>query len=265
MKAGFVQFSPDFGKVDVNIEKALSLIEKADAELIVLPEFFNTGYLFISTKEASSLAEEIPAGKTSLALCSIARKKKIHIVAGIAEVSAGKLYNSAVLISPSGHIATYRKIHLFNEEKLWFQPGDRGFAVYDIGSCKIGMMICFDWYFPESTRIMAIKGADIICHPANLVLPYCQDAMITRCLENRIYVVTANRTGVEQRDGKKWRYTGKSQITSPDAQILFRAAEEGDEVGIIEIDVQQARNKRLNKYNDLFADRRVELYQDLIK
>jgi 5-aminopentanamidase len=265
MKAGFVQFSPEFGHVDVNIEKALSLIEKADADLIVLPEFFSTGYLFISAKEASSLAEEIPSGKTTQALYSIARKRKIHIVAGIAEISAGKLYNSAVLISPSGYIATYRKIHLFNEEKLWFQPGDKGFAVYDIGFCKIGMMICFDWYFPESARILALKGADIICHAANLVLPYCQDAMITRCLENRIYVVTANRTGEEQRDGKKWRYTGKSQITSPDAQILYRATEESDEVGVIEIDVQQARNKRLNKYNDLFAERRVELYQDLIK
>ena len=126
-------------------------------------------------------------------------------------------------------------------------------------------MICFDWFFPESARILALKGADIICHPANLVLPYCQDAMITRCLENRIYVVTANRTGEEQRNGKKWLYTGKSQITSPDARILYRAAEESDEVGVIDIDVQLARNKRLNKYNDLFAERRVELYQDLIK
>jgi predicted amidohydrolase len=265
MKSGFVQFSPQFGKVDTNIDKALSLIEKADAGLLVLPELFNTGYLFISVKEASDLAEEIPSGKTTQALCSIANKRKIHIVAGIAEVSAGKLYNSAVLISPTGYVATYRKIHLFNEEKLWFQPGDKGFAVYDIGSCKIGIMICFDWYFPESTRILALKGADIICHPANLVLPHCQDAMITRCLESRIYVVTANRTGEEERDGKKWRYTGKSQITSPDARILYRASEESDEVGVVEIDVTKSRNKKLNKYNDLFADRRVEFYQDLIK
>ncbi|MGV8059634.1 MAG: nitrilase-related carbon-nitrogen hydrolase [Smithellaceae bacterium] len=263
MKAGFVQMSPVFGNIDLNIEKALHLIERADAELVVLPEFFSTGYLFVSAQEASNLTEMIPEGKTTKALCSIARKRKIHIVAGIAELSAGKLYNSSVLISPSGHIATYRKIHLFNEEKLWFQPGDKEFAVYDIGPCKIGMMICFDWFFPESTRILALKGADIICHPANLVLPYCQDAMKTRCLENKIYAVTANRAGVEQRDGKKWRYTGKSQITSPDARILYRASEENDEVGVFEIDIQQARNKRLNKYNDLFADRRTEFYQDL--
>lgn len=265
MKAGFAQFSPLFGKVDTNIEKAVSLIEKADADLMVLPELFNTGYLFVSLKETSNLAEKIPSGKTTKSLCSIARKKNMHIVAGIAEVSDGKLYNSAVLVSPSGYVATYRKIHLFNEETLWFAPGDKGFAVYDIGSCKIGIMICFDWYFPESMRILALKGADLVCHPANLVLPHCQDAMTTRCLENRLYAVTANRTGKEEREGKKFYYTGKSQITSTDARILYRATEENDEVGVIEIDVQQARNKRLNVYNNLFADRRVEFYQDLVR
>lgn len=264
MKAGFVQFSPQFGAIDENVEKALSMIGTADAELIVLPELFNTGYLFVSVKEASNLAEEIPAGKTTRALCSIARKRKINIVAGIAEVAGGKIYNSAVLISPAGYVATYRKIHLFNEETLWFQAGDEGFAVYDIGLCKIGMMVCFDWYFPESARILALQGAEIICHPADLVLPHCQNGMVTRCLENKIFAITANRTGEEQREGKKWRYTGKSQITAPDGQILYRAAEEADEVGVVDIDIQLARSKRLNKYNDLFANRRIELYQDLV-
>ncbi len=263
MKAGFVQFNPKFGKIDENIDKAVSLIEKADAELLVLPELFNTGYLFISSCEAASLAEEIPSGKTTQALCAAAQKKKIHIVAGIAELSAGKLYNSAVLVSPSGYVATYRKIHLFNEEKLWFQPGEKEFAVYDIGSCRIGVMICFDWYFPESVRIMALKGADVICHAANLVLPHCQNAMPFRCLENRVYAVTANRTGGEERAGKKWHYTGKSQIAAPDARILYRADEATEEVGVAEIDVGQARDKRINKYNDLFADRRIGLYRTL--
>jgi predicted amidohydrolase len=265
MRAGFVQFSPVFGKIGENIDRALSLIEKVDAELIVLPELFSTGYLFVSVAEARNMAEEIPTGKTTKALCSIAKKKKIHIVAGIAEASRNKLYNSAVLVSPSGYMATYRKLHLFNEETLWFQKGDYDFAVYDIGPCKIGMMICFDWYYPESVRILALKGADIICHAANLVLPYCQDAMITRCLENRVFAIVANRTGEEKRGEKKWRYTGKSEIVSPDARVLCRASEENDETGIVEIDVSLARNKRINKYNDLFSDRRVEYYNELIK
>ena len=265
MKAGFIQFSPEFGKIDTNIDKALSMINNTNADLLVLPELFNTGYLFISRNEARKMAEEIPAGKTTQALLSIARKKKIHIVAGIAENTGKDLYNSAVLISPKGYVATYRKIHLFNEEKLWFQPGNECFAVYDIGQCKIGIMICFDWFFPESARILALKGADIICHPSNLVLPYGQDAMITRCLENCIYAITANRTGFEERNGKSFYYTGKSQIASPDAHILYRADAEKDETGIVDIDVQIARNKKINNYNDMFADRRVECYQDLVK
>jgi predicted amidohydrolase len=241
------------------------MIEKADADLIVLPELFNTGYLFVSLEEVSSLAEEIPAGKTTRALCEIAHTKKIHIVAGMAEKFKNDLYNSAVLISPSGHVDTYRKTHLFSEEKLWFKPGNTGFSVVDIGICRIGVMICFDWFFPESARILALKGADIICHPANLVLPYCQDAMPTRCLENKIYAVTANRTGFEERGGKKLYYTGKSQVTSPDAKMLYQAGEKDDEIGIVDIDIQKARNKRINEYNDILNDRRPEYYQDLVK
>lgn len=265
MKAGFIQFSPEFGNVDANIDKAQSMMEKIDADLLVLPELFNTGYLFLSQKEVYELAEEIPAGKTTNALSKIARRKKIHIVAGIAEREGAKLYNSAVLVAPDGYVATYRKIHLFNEEKLWFKPGNTDFHVYDLGQFQIGIMICFDWLFPETSRVLALKGADVICHPSNLVLPYCQDAMITRCLENRIFAVTANRTGCEERSGKKFKYTGKSQIVSPEAHVLYRATTEDEEVGVAEIDVSLARNKKINEYNNLFADRRPEYYQDLVE
>jgi predicted amidohydrolase len=139
-----------------------------------------------------------------------------------------------------------------------------GFAVHDLGFCRIGIMICFDWFFPESMRIMALQGADVICHPANLVLPFCQDAMITRCLENRVYAVTANRTGVEARGGKTFRYTGKSQITAPGAQVLCRGSAEGEEIGTAELDIAPVRDKKINIHNDLFADRRPEYYYELI-
>ena len=264
MKAGFLQFAPQFGSINANINKALAMIDTVDAELLVLPELFNTGYHFTSLEETRDLAEEIPAGKTTKALLTLAQKKKIHIVGGIAEIADGNLYNSAVLVSPYGYVATYRKVHLFNEEKLWFRPGNKGFDVYDIGQCKIGIMVCFDWFFPESARILALQGADIICHPANLVLPYCQDSMVTRCLENKIYAITANRIGCEERNGKSFNYTGKSQITSPDGSILYRASPDTDEIGVVEIDIAKARDKRANIYNDLFADRKVAYYQDLV-
>jgi predicted amidohydrolase len=260
MKAGFIQINPVFGEIEGNIEKAVTLIEQTDAEIIVLPELFNTGYLITSKEEAFDLSEALPGGKTTEILSAIARKKNAHIVAGLIERHDENLFNSAVVISPSGYLGKYRKIHLFNEEKLWFQPGDQGFNVFDIGICKIGVMICFDWFFPESMRTLALKGADVICHSANLVLPFCQDAMITRCLENRVFAVTANRTGEEKRNGKKFCYTGRSQITGPNANILYRAGAETEEIGIAEIDVTLSRDKYLNHYNHIFLDRRDIFY-----
>jgi predicted amidohydrolase len=157
MKAGLIQFSPEFGGVNENIDKAISMIEKADAELIILPELFNTGYLFISPEEVVNSAEEIPAGKTTRALCTIARRKNINIVAGIAEKSKNDLYNSAILISPAGYVGTYRKTHLFNEENLWFKPGNTGFNVFDLGFCRVGIMICFDSSFPNRQEYWRLK------------------------------------------------------------------------------------------------------------
>jgi predicted amidohydrolase len=260
MKAAFIQFDPVFGEIEVNIKKALGLVERTGAQIIVLPELFNTGYLIVSKDEAFDLSEPIPGGKTTEALSAAAREKNAHIVAGLIERENDNLFNSAVVLSPSGYLGKYRKIHLFSEEKLWFQPGDLGFKVFDIGICKIGVMVCFDWFFPESMRTLALKGADLICHSANLVLPFCQDAMITRCLENRVFAITANRTGVENRKGKTLHYTGKSQITGPDAKILYQAGAETEEIGIAEIDVNLSRDKNLNLYNHILFDRRENFY-----
>jgi predicted amidohydrolase len=260
MKAAFIQFNPVFGEIEGNIKKALTLIERTGAEMIVLPELFNTGYLITSKEEAFDLSEPLPGGKTTEALSAMAREKNAHIVAGLIERQGENLFNSAVVIAPSGYLGKYRKIHLFNEEKLWFQPGDLGFPVFDIGICRIGVMVCFDWFFPESMRTLALKGADVICHSANLVLPFCQDAMITRCLENRVFAVTANRTGKESRNGKNCHYTGRSQITGPYARILYRAGADTDEIGIAEIDVNLSRDKNLNRYNHVFLDRREDFY-----
>ena len=260
MKVGFVQFMPAFGDVERNIAEIERLVAPLDAELIVLPELCNTGYLFASRQEVEELAEEIPGGRTTAALCGMAEAKNVHVVAGLIERAGERCFNASVLIGPAGHIATYRKIHLFLEETLWFDPGDRGFAVYDIGACRVGMMICFDWIFPEAARILALQGADLLCHPANLVLPFCQDAMVTRCLENRVYAVTANRTGKEARGKRELRFTGGSQITGPDGTILCRAGNTADETRVAEIDVSRARDKAINPLNDLIRTRRTEFY-----
>ena len=265
MKAGFVQFTPIFGDKEENSRQIGRLVADVDAELIVLPELCNTGYLFTSRQEVQDLAEEAPGGRTVDALCRMAREKDAYLVAGLIEKCAGRLFNASVLVGPTGHIATYRKIHLFYEETLWFDPGDMEWSVYDIGICRVGMMICFDWYFPEAARILSLRGADVICHCANLVLPYCQEAMVTRCLENRVFAITANRTGTEERGGKKLDFTGKSQITGPDGEILCRARAAGEEICVVDIDVKRAREKAINPYNNILLDRRTEYYGELIK
>ncbi|HKW85526.1 MAG TPA: nitrilase-related carbon-nitrogen hydrolase, partial [Nitrospiraceae bacterium] len=170
--------------------------------------------------------------------------------------------NSAVLVSPSGLLGVYRKAHLFYEETLFFSPGETGFQVWDIGSAKVGVMICFDWFYPEAARTLALKGAEILCHPSNLVLPHCPDAMVTRCLENRVFCITANRIGFEERGGKdRLTYIGNSEIVTPRGRILHRAPLDQEQLTILEIDPTEARNKSLNPYNDLLRDRRKHLYE----
>ena len=265
MKIGYVQFNPAFGLVDRNLDRAEALIESAQADLLVLPELFNTGYLITSQAEIGSLAEEVPGGKTARRLAAVAKRKNVHLVAGIAERNGEKLYNSAILVSPNGFVASYRKVHLFFEEKLWFEPGDGEFPVFDIGPCRVGIMVCFDWFFPESMRTLSLKGAQVVCHPANLVLPYCQTAMVTRCLENRVFAVTANRTGTEERGGKSLHYTGKSQITDTAGNILSRAGEDEECAGVFDIDPAKALDKQLNVHNNLFEDRRPAFYRDVCR
>lgn len=265
MKIGIYQTFPKFGKIEENVHKVCHVLKSMDVDLIVLPELFNTGYQFISNEEVERLAEEVPQGFTTQTLHQMAKAKGCYIVAGLAEKDGFQIYNSAVLIGPPGHMATYRKSHLFFEEKLWFKPGNTGFKVYDIGAARIGMIVCFDWIFPEATRILALKGAQILCHPANLVFSLCQKTMIGRAIENRIFAATANRVGSEQRkSGKPLRFTGLSQIVDPDGNCLFQLSSEGEEVKVTEIDPNRALNKMLTEYNNLMKDRRVDLYKEII-
>jgi predicted amidohydrolase len=264
LKIGFVQFCPIFGKKEENLRKVEKLIQEKEADLLVLPELFNTGYIFADKKELRSLAEKIPEGETCRFLLELSRKKKMSLVFGMAEKDGDKLYNSAVLLSAEGIKGVYRKLHLFDQEKFIFDPGDKEPEVSDEGNTKIGMMVCFDWLFPEIARILALKGAEIICHPSDLVLHYAQEAMRIRSLENRVFTITCNRTGEENRAGRKLSFTGKSQITDPKGNILLRASQDKDEIGIVEIDPLLTRDKKFTENNFIFDDRRPEFYKRLL-
>ncbi|MFX1485578.1 MAG: nitrilase-related carbon-nitrogen hydrolase [Promethearchaeota archaeon] len=260
-KAAYVQTNPILGDKMANIEKASEMIIESDyANLYVLPELFNTGYAFVSKNEVRLLAEEIPEGVTTQNLIELAKKKGTHIIAGIAEKDSSKIFNSAVAVGPEGLVMKYRKIHLFYKERNWFDPGDIDFRVFKVDGVKAGIIICFDWIFPEAIRTLALKGADLICHPSNLLFPYAQNAMLTRSIENRVYTLTANRIGAENRNEDKFNFTGMSQITSPKMELLMRASDNKEEVGISEIDVRLSRDKSITSLNDIFKDRRTEFY-----
>lgn len=261
MKVGVFQFAPTFGDIQANLKRIENALEQIHADLLVLPELCTTGYQFISSEEVKSLAEPVPEGVSTQRLTQLCKRKQFYLVFGIAEKTKEGAYNSAVLLGPEGWLGTYRKTHLFYEEKLWFLPGNSGFRVWDIGKAKIGVMICFDWAFPEAARTLALQGADILCHPTNLVLPYCPDAMITRSIENRVYSITCDRIGEEKRNGKsKFQYVGKSQVVGPKGEMYFRMDQE-EGVQVIEIEPLKARDKCIMDENDLFQDRRPEMYQ----
>ncbi|MGA9365396.1 MAG: nitrilase-related carbon-nitrogen hydrolase [Bacteroidota bacterium] len=258
MRIAVVQTNPIFGEVESNVRAALALMESVEADLYVLPELFNTGYNFIDAEEVRKLSEEV-SGSTFQAMEKFAAGRSAYVVYGFAE-RADRIYNSATLVGPGGFVGVYRKVHLFDRENLFFAPGSLGFPVFDLPIGKVGMMICFDWIYPESARTLALKGTQLIAHPSNLVLPHCPDAMVTRCLENRVFAATANRIGREERGGVDLRYIGKSEIVSPSGRILKRLGEDEPGIAVEEVELAEASDKRINEFNDLLADRRVDQY-----
>ncbi len=265
MRLAFVQFSPSFGKVSENISQALTLADGVEADLYVFPELFASGYQFKDREELKELAEPATGGPTVERLAEWCRRRGAFACAGIPEADGDALYNSAVLMGPDGLRGVYRKVHLFWREKDLFDAArEDAFEVYDVGLARVGMMICFDWIFPEVVRILALRGAQIVLHPANLVLPDCPAAMVTRCLENRVFAVTANRTGIEDRWDEAMTFIGQSQIVNPRGEVLLRLEDEGAAVSI-DVNPAEADDKFVTPQNDVFADRRVDLYSELLK
>ena len=266
MKAAFLQFNPDYLAVDANLDQVDAHLASADADLIVLPELFTSGYFFRSTNDAAQVAESVPDGRTTQRLIAWSEQTGATIVAGLAEQSGDALYNSAVVTDPSGLIGHYRKVHLYYEEKLHFAPGDVGLPVIEARTragetYRLGVMVCFDWYFPEAARTLALQGADVIAHPSNLVRPDCPRSMPIRALENHVFTITANRYGHESNGEEELTFIGQSEICDPNGQILVRADEDGDAFSGVELDPHEARNRQITAHNHLFEDRRTDAYR----
>ena len=265
MKAAYLQFAPEYLQVEKNLSTTEALLEGTDADLIVLPELFTSGYFFQSVRDLRSVAEPIPEGRSTQQLRQWAKETGATLVAGLAEEEGDALYNSAVLVRPDGRTETYRKVHLFYEEKTLFEPGNLGFPVFDVtardgADYRLGMMVCFDWYFPEAARSLALQGADVIAHPSNLVLPHCPDSMPVRARENHVFTITANRYGTESKGEEELTFIGMSEICDPQGEVLQRADRTGAEVGTVTVDPTNARDRKINAYNDVLEDRRPDVY-----
>jgi predicted amidohydrolase len=262
MRLALVQTNPAFGEVERNLNAAEALLRGPKADVYVLPELFATGYLFRDRAEAAQLAEPLDGGPTLRRLRIWACELNAAIAAGWPERDHERLYNSAVLVGPQGVLAHYRKLHLFDREKLHFEAGDKELPVVEFRGARLGLMICFDWRFPEAARTLALQGAEVILHPSNLVQPFCPDGMVTRSLENCVFTATCDRWGVEDRGGGlKIGYLGRSQVVDPKGRRLGQLGEAEDGVLRVEIDPAQARDKRVTEHNDVLADRRVEWYR----
>ena len=261
MKIATVQNSPLFGEKEKNINDLLKMMDSTEAELYILPEMSYSGYQLVSKEEAANLADKVDSDN----IMRFVEWSKAHgsaVILGFPEAAEdGKIYNSSVFITPEGDRHIYRKSHLFYKEKIFYAPGNTGFFVNEWHGVKIGQAICFDWYFSESFRTLALLGADLIAHCTNIVMPYFQRAAFARAIENRVYIATSNRIGTEERDGEKLTYTGESVIVDPLGNYLVDAPSDKTGVFTAEIDTKLSRNKKLNDFNDVIGDRRTIFYK----
>ena len=262
LRVAAAQFSPVFGDVAGNARRLSALLDGAEADLIVCPELCLTGYDFTGPDEAARYAE--PAdGFSAQVFRSLAVQHSAIIVGGFAESAGGQMFNSCCVVVPeTSRTLIYRKTHLFYREKFCFSPGDTGFVTVrdDRRDATLGAMICYDWRFPEAARTLALAGAEIIACPSNLITDLWRKVMPARAIENKVYFICANRAGAENRGGETLTFRGNSAIYGWNGETLAQAPAEGDCVITAEITPAAARNKSFNDINDIFRDRRPELY-----
>lgn len=276
IKVAVAQYGPMTDSYKVNLDmsiNALSICANKGAELVVLPELCTTQYIMPSLDDYNKFAEDIE-GASLTEWKRMAADLNLHIVAGFLEMARGLLYNSAALISPQGLVGVYRKSHLWEYEHQVFAPGDTGFMVWGTDLGRIGILICFDLRFPESARVLALRGADIICAPTawNTMINrdpfdahgYLQGTYLSMAHANvnRVSLACANRVGLEG----AYNFVGKSIIVDAMGKLDSGPADATAESFLIsEITPMDSRNKSYGKQSDLFEDRRPDLYEALLE
>jgi len=273
-KIAAVQMDCRLGDKVHNLKRIRSFLTQAAGEgarLVVFPECALTGYCFDSLAEALPFGESLPGPMTD-ALAADCRRLGVWAVVGLLERPPGeeRLFNACALVGPEGLFASYRKIHLpFLGIDRFTTPGDRPFAVHDLGGLRVGMSICYDGSFPESTRALMLLGADLVLLPTNY--PVGAESTIRyliqcRALENWLYYAAVNRTGSE----RGFRFLGQSRLVACNGDLLASAGPEQEEILYAVLDPEVARNKHLVRIPGKFevdrrADRRPEMYGPLCR
>jgi predicted amidohydrolase len=271
-KIAGIQMLPRLTENEFNLDQILNYLElaaKEGAELAIFPECALCGYCFESLQEALPYAEPIP-GPATLKVASFCNRLNVHAVFGLLEREGNDIFNAAVLIGPQGIVGKYRKIHLpgLGVDKF-VKPGDLGFPVYDTALGRIGLNICYDGAFPEGSRVMALKGADLIVLPTNWPTgaeEFAEYVINTRGLENNIFYAAVNRVGVE----RGFRFIGRSRIVDVFGKTLALASPDQVEILYAEIDPLKAREKRIIRVPGKheihrFNDRRPEFYGEIVQ
>ena len=234
------------------------------AQLTVFPECALTGYCFDSLEEAIPYAESIP-GPATESVAEWCRDLNAFVVFGLLERAGDRLFNACTLVGPGGVVGSYRKIHLpYLGVDRFMTPGDQSFAVHQAGPARVGMNICYDGSFPESSRMMALEGADLIVLPTNWPsgAECSADHMINiRAMENHVYYLAVDRVGVE----RGFSFIGKSRLCAPNGDSLDPAGHKNPAVLYGDLDLERARDKKVvrvpGQYEiHRFRDRRPEMY-----
>lgn len=266
-----IQTACELGNVAANValvQKKLHDAAKIGAKLAIFPECVLTGYAFESKEEALPFAEAVP-GPSIDALAETCRKLGTWAVVGMLERDGDRLFNVAALIGPNGLHANYRKIHLpFLGVDRFTTPGDRPFEVHDIGGLKVGLSICYDGSFPETTRVLMLQGADLVVLPTNW--PAGAESTVKhlvqcRALENHLFYAAVNRIGTE----RGTRYIGQSRIVNVNGDLLASAGPDEEVMLAAEIDPERARNKQIVRIPGKYMlhrvnDRRPDMYGPLV-
>jgi len=253
MRAGFFQSDVAPGDKQANLDRVAAALGGASFDLLVLPELFATGYLFASRDAAAALAEPVPGGQTTRALADIARARQAFLVGSLVEADATRLYNTAVIVGPHGFVGRHRKVHLPEIERRFFDAGEGADDLFDLDGVRVGLVICFESWFPELCRHLALAGADILCHPANFGGTMSPAVIRTRAIENMVFTITANRIGAEGEGEQPATFRGESLVVDPEGTILLQA-DGGEQLGLSEIDPTRARRKSSVVCRDLLAE-----------